>query len=198
MNSTHQLIGKEIDRVSAGELVFPTDFRGLGSEDAIKMSLSRHTRENKLERLGHGVYLKPGKGAKTLSMEKVATAIAQKERVRIRPAGQFALYRLGLAATEPNELVYLTDGEPRSIKINGQRLVFKATTAKKLALSDTISGLLILALDELGKEKVTEALIAQLSEKLKSIDKTKWAKDLQLASGWIYNLLHKLYQTANK
>ena len=192
------MIAKEISRFSAGELVFPTDFRGLGSEDAIKMSLSRHTKEKRLERLGHGVYLKPGKAAKTLALETVATAIAKKERVRIRPAGQFALYQLGLASAKPDELIYLTDGEPRSIKIGEQRLVFKATTAKKLALSDTTSGLLILALDELGKEKVTEKLLEQVSEKLRSVDKNHWKKDMQLASGWIYNLLHRRYQPSIK
>jgi hypothetical protein len=198
LNSTHQLIADRISRFTAGELVFPMDFRGMGSEDAIKMSLSRHTKESRLERLGHGVYLKVGKSAKTPSPEIVAKAIAKKERVRIRPAGQFALFQLGMTEVRPDELIYLTDGEPRSIKIGNQRLVFKSTTAKKLSLSDTTSGLLVLALDEIGKDKVTDKLLEQIIEKLSSIDKNKWSKDLQLASGWIYNLLHKLYQQTVK
>ncbi len=193
MNSTHQLVAKQISRFSAGELVFPADFRGMGSEDAIKMSLSRHTKEKRLERLGHGVYLKAGKTAKTPTPEIVATAIARKERVRIRPDGQFALFQLGMTNVKPG-LVYLTDGEPRSIKIGKQRLIFKSTTAKKLSLSDSTSGLLVLALDEIGKDKVTDEVLAQITNKLITIDKNKWSKDLQLASGWIYNLLHKLYQ----
>ncbi|RKR84110.1 hypothetical protein BDD43_4337 [Mucilaginibacter gracilis] len=198
MNSTHQLIANKISRLAAGELAFPTDFRGMGSEDAIKMSLSRHTKENRLERLGHGVYLKAGKTAKIPAPETVAMAIARKDRVRIRPDGQLALFQLGLIESRPDELIYLTDGEPRSIKIGEQRLIFKSTTAKKLSLSDTTSGLLVLALDELGKDKVTDKLLAQITDKLSAIDKNKWTKDLQLASGWIYNLLHKLYQQTAK
>ncbi len=198
MNSTHQLVANKISRLAAGELAFPTDFRGMGSEDAIKMSLSRHTKENRLERLGHGVYLKAGKTAKIPAPETVAMAIAMKERVRIRPNGQLALFQLGMIESRPDELIYLTDGEPRSIKIGDQRLIFKSTTAKKLSLSDTTSGLLILALDELGKDKVTDKLLAQITDKLSAIDKNKWTKDLQLASGWIYNLLHSLYQKSAK
>jgi hypothetical protein len=166
----------------------------LGSEDAIKMSLSRHYKEKRLERLGHGVYLKAGKTLKMPALETVASAIAKKERVRIRPAGEFALFQLGMTANKPSDLIYLTDGEPRSIKIGEQRLIFKSTTAKKLALSNTTSGFLVLALDELGKDQVTEKLTAQIVEKLKQIDQKAWMKDLQLSAGWIYNLLIKLHQ----
>jgi hypothetical protein len=194
LNSTHQLIEKQIGRFSAGDLVFPTDFRGLGSEDAIKMSLSRHYKEKRLERLGHGVYIKAGKTFKMPALETVASAIAKKERVRIKPSGEFALFQLGMTASKPSDLIYLTDGEPRSIKIGEQRLIFKSTTAKKLSLSNTTSGFLVLALDELGKDQVTEKLTVQIVEKLKLIDQKAWMKDLQLAAGWIYNLLIKLYQ----
>ncbi|UEG51397.1 DUF6088 family protein [Mucilaginibacter daejeonensis] len=194
MNSTHQQIARRISRLKAGELVFPIDFRGLGSEDAIKMSLSRHAKEKQLERLGHGIYLKGGKNFAVPAPEIIAKAIAKKERVRIRPAGHFALYKLGMTSVEPNELIYLTDGEPRSIQLGSQRLIFKSTTAKKLALSDSTSGLLILALDELGKEKVNASIITHIVEKIKSVDQDIWSKDLQLAAGWIYNLLHKLYK----
>jgi hypothetical protein len=198
LNSIHQQIADKISRLGTGELVFPVDFRGVGSEDAIKMSLSRHVKENRLERLGHGIYLKAGKVSKMPAPEIVARAIAKKENVRIRPAGQSALYQLGMTTTQPGELIYLTDGEPRNIKIGNQRLIFKSTTAKKLSLSDTTSGLLVLALDELGKDQVTEKLTSQITEKLKSIDQKAWLKDLQLATGWIYNLLIKLHQQTSK
>ncbi len=198
MNSTHQLIAKQISRLSAGKLVFPSDFRGTGSEDAIKMSLSRHCKEKRLERLGHGVYLKAGKNTKIPALEMVAAAVAKRERVRIRPAGQFALFQLGLSETKPKELVYLTDGEPRTIKIGDQCLIFKATTNKKLSLSDSTSGLLILALDGLGKDKISDKLMERIKAKLNTIDKNKWSEDLQLASGWIYNLLFKLHQQTLK
>ncbi len=195
MTSIHRQIGTKIERLNTGDLVFPVDFRGVGSEDAIKMSLSRHAKENRLERLGHGIYLKTGK---VPAPEVIARAIAKKENVRIRPAGQSVLYQLGMTSTQPSELIYLTDGEPRNIKIGNQRLIFKSTTAKKLSLSDTTSGLLVLALDELGEDRVTEKLTSQITEKLKSIDQKAWPKDLQLAAGWIYNLLLKLHQQSTK
>jgi hypothetical protein len=194
LNSTHQLVADRISRFSAGELVFPTDFRGMGSEDAIKMSLSRHTKENRLERLGHGIYLRAGKSVKVPALEFVAKAIAKKEKVKIRPAGDFALYQLGLTKFKPSDLVYLTDGEPRSIKIGDQRLIFKSTTCKKLALSESISGLLVLALEELGKDNLTDQFTQEIAGKLSGINQKTWSKDLQLAPGWIYNLLFKLHQ----
>lgn len=194
MFSTHDHIAKKIDQQPGGSLLFPNDFRGLGSEDAIKMSLSRHAESGKLERLGHGIYLKnkaKGKSQRP-SLEAIAIAIAKKERIRIRLAGPFALHQLGMAITPINDLIYITDGEPRNILIGDKRLIFKSTTPKKLSLSTGISGLLIQALEEVGKNAIDESIKRIIIRELEKEKEETLFADLKLAPAWIYDLLFKL------
>jgi hypothetical protein len=194
--STHKQIAEKIEQQEAGALLFPIDFRGCGSAEAIKMSLSRHAESGILTRLGNGIYLKNKRKskAKIPSMEAIASAIAKKEHVRIRLSGLYALYKIGLLDKEPDSLTYITDGEPRNIKIGNKRLLFKSTTAKKLSLSHGISGLLILGLEDLGKDQITSAIENQITKHLTQIDSNLLSSDLRLAPAWIYNLIYKLQQ----
>lgn len=196
MQSIHKHIANKIDQQVSGCLLFPGDFRGLGSEAAIKMSLSRHVTGGKLNRLAHGVYIKNGKKGNTpqLSLETIAIAISKKERIRIKPAGAFALHKLGLTTHEPDNHIYITDGEPRNILIGEKRLVFKSTTPKKLSLSIGIGGLLVQALEELGKDAINETLKSQIIKQLAQEKEEVLIADLRLAPAWIYDLLYKLNQ----
>jgi len=196
LNSIHKNIANQIDLKSSEQIIFPKDFRGLGSEDAIKMSLSRHVTSGKLTRIANGIYIKTKKTGKTHlpSLETIALAIAKKERIKIKPTGVFALHKLGLRSHAPNALEYITDGEPRNILIGKNRLIFKSTTPKKLRLSDGISGLIIQALEEIGKDGIDETLNNKILEQLKKEKEKILLADLQLAPAWIYNYLYKLKQ----
>ncbi len=102
------------------------------------MALSRLTREGRLTRLAHGIYFVPVTdpvlGKLDPSVEAVAEQLADRERVRIRPTGAFALNKLRLSTRVPTRLVYLTDGHPRKLKIGKATVEFKPTTPKKMAL----------------------------------------------------------------
>jgi hypothetical protein len=200
LKSIHQDIARRIEGYAAGSILFPSDFRGLGSEDAIKMSLSRHAKKGLVERLAQGVYLKikPKGKMKKPTMEQIAFAIAKKEYLRIRPSGAFALHKLGMKPDAPDDMTYITDGEPRDIRIGDKRLVFKSTTPKKLNLSTGISGLLIQGLDELGKDAITETLKNQIIDQLQKEKEDNIIADLQLAPAWINDLIYRLNKQINR
>lgn len=196
MESVQSIIMDSLSTTIAGKILFPADFRGKGSQAAIKMALSRAVRSGQVQRLAQGIYfvpvIDPVLGELTPSPEAVAEQLAEREKVRIRPAGAFALHKLGLTTQVPTRLVYLTDGHPRKIKIGKAMVEFKATTPKKMALSGEISGLLILALEGLELDKIdpgTEKRIIHLLqlEKPQLLD-----QDLQLAPGKIYDYLVRL------
>lgn len=199
MNSIHQHIARQIERSTAGSILFPSDFRGLGSDSAIKMSLSRHTQDGLIMRLAHGIYLKKKKNTKAArpSLEEIAAALAKKEKIKIKPSNAFALYHLGLTNALPLDLTYITDGEPRNILIDGRRLIFKAATPKKLSLSSGTCGLLIQALEEIGQNSLTDAHITEIIKKMQQENQERLMEDLRLAPSWIYNLLYKLTQQVN-
>lgn len=179
-----------------GDLIFPTDFRGKATHTAVKMALSRLSKEGKVKRLAHGIYyvpkIDPLFGAIYPAPEEIAETIAKKERVRIKPAGAYALHRLGLTTQVPTKLVYITDGENRQIKIGKTVITFKATTPKKMALEGQLSSLVILALDELDLKNIdidTQKKIRAILEKEKP---GQLRKNLSLTSGRIHDYIIKL------
>ena len=196
MASTHKDILTKIKKLPPGELVFPTDFRGLGSEAAIKMALSRLVREKKFERIAHGIYLIPRTdpllGKLHPSLESIAQAIADREHVRIRPAGAYALNKLGLSTQVPMKLVYITDGASRQIKIGKGGIKFKATTPKKLSLKGKISSLVIQALDELGSKAINDEMKRKIQVLLEKENPKNLKADIKLAPAWINDFIYSL------
>src|SRR5688500_7588724 len=128
----------KLARTKKGHLIFLSDFKGMGSDAAIRKALSRLTKQGIVKRIAHGIYLKPVVdpllGEIRLSLEKIAEEIARKAKVRIKPGGAYALNRLGLSPQVPLKLVYLTDGPKRLITIGKSTIRFKPTTPKKLAM----------------------------------------------------------------
>ena len=196
MDNVHKHIEHSVLRRKKGDLIFPTDFRGKGSQTAVKMALSRLSKEGKLSRLAHGIYyvpkIDPLFGAVYPVAEEVAEAIAKKEKLRIKPAGAYALHRLGLTTQVPTRLVYITDGENRQIKIGKTVIKFKATTPKKMALDGELSSLVILALDELNPKNIDSDTENKLKELLLKENPARLKRNMALTSARIHDYILKL------
>jgi len=196
MTTVQRHIENAIRRHPQGELIFSSEFKGYGREGAIRMALSRLTKEKKITRLAHGIYVKPKLdplfGVVYPSPETIAAAIAEKEKLRIKPAGAYALHRLGLTTQVPAKLVYLTDGAPRQIQVGKTVIKFKATRPKKMATIGKISSLLIQALEELDTKKIDPSTAARIKELLSKEQPDKLKHDLKLATGKVNDYIVKL------
>lgn len=194
--STTQIITDTIKAKPAGELFFPSDFRFAGSEAAIKMALSRLVKEKTIKRVAHGIYYIPAYnplvGDVLPSLDKIAEAIAKRDHVTIKPAGSYALNKLGLSTQVPMRQVYISNGPHRTIKVGKGEIRFKSASHRKLALQGKISSLVILALDELGPQSVDDVMREQIREVLKNEDPEILAADAKLATAWIHDFLYKL------
>ncbi|PZR28265.1 MAG: hypothetical protein DI535_07625 [Citrobacter freundii] len=175
------------------QILVPADFKGSGTEAAIKMSLSRLAKAGTIRRLAHGIYYVPVSdpvlGELIPSPESVAEELAEKERVRIRPAGAFALNKLGLSTQVPTRLVYLTDGNPRKLKVGKASIEFKSTTPKKMSLRGKISSLLILALEELDLQHLDKKQQERIYHLVEIEDPEDLTHDLKLAPNRIHDYL---------
>jgi hypothetical protein len=196
MEKTHTYIENIINKKKEGELIFPTDFRGRGTEDAIKKALSRLSQKGMLKRLAHGIYYIPKTdpvlGELRPGADDVVKMLAKKEKIRVRPAGAYALHRLGLTTQVPTKLVYITDGHPRQFKLGKMQIKFKATTPKKLSTVGKISSLVIQALEEIGTENVDATTETKIQELLKKEDPKKLKHDLALAPAKVNDYIVKL------
>ena len=192
-SSTDKVILSKVRSYNRGKLLFPDDFAGTGSIDAIRQTLHRLVKRDILVRLAHGIYLYPKRdnelGILYPSIEEIAKAIAKRDKARIVPTGVTAMNKLGLSTQVPLKSVYLTDGAPRSIQVGKRSIKFKKTTPKNLAAKGKISKLAIQALKAIGKDKVTKDEKEKIIQLLKVEKQTDLEYDIRLAPEWIRKIL---------
>ncbi len=184
-----------IKALPAGDLFLPADFSDLGSSEAVRISLFRLEKEGVIYRVARGIYVLPKEssflGKLIPSAEEVAEAIAKRDRIRTLPTGSYALNALGLSTQVPMNIVLLTDGSPREIKVGKRTIKFKKTTPKNLMTKGKISRLAIQALKEIGNGKVTDAEEKKIVNLLQKEDKTDLKHDIALAPVWIQKIIRK-------
>lgn len=195
MQSVESRIEKSIKSKPKGSLVLPSDFMQYGTAKAVHKSLERLEDKGIIIRVAQGIYVRPKIskliGPLTPSAEEVAEAIAKRDRIRTVPTGSYALNALGLSTQVPMNIVLLTDGSPREIKIGKRIIKFKKTTPKNLLAKGKISRLVIQALKEIGNGKVTAEEEQKILDLLRKEDVKDLKHDIALAPVWIQKIMKK-------
>lgn len=132
-------------------------------------------------------------GKVTPAIDDIAMAIARRDHARIIPTGAFALNKLGLSTQVPMNIVYLTDGTARKIKIGNFTVSFKKTTPRNVAAVGEISSLVIQALRTMGKNNIQEKEVKKIQELLKKEKPTRLDHDIRLAPAWIKEIMNPVY-----
>jgi hypothetical protein len=195
MQSIEKQIERSIKSKPIGSLVLPDDYLSYGSSDAVRKALDRLQDKKVLVRVAQGIYARP-KISKLIgplvpSAEEVAEAIAKRDKIRTVPTGSYALNALGLSTQVPMNIVLLTDGSPREIKVGKRKIKFKKTTPKNLMAKGKISRLVIQALKEVGNGKVNETEEKKILELLKKEDVKDLKYDIALAPVWIQKIMKR-------
>ncbi|WP_236979851.1 DUF6088 family protein [Membranihabitans maritimus] len=195
MQSIENKIEKSIKSKPKGSLVMPGDYKAYGSSDAVRKALDRLEDKKIIVRIAHGIYVRPKIseliGPILPTAEEVAEAIARRDKIRTVPTGSYALNALGLSTQIPMNIVLLTDGSPREIKIGKRTIKFKKTTPKNLLAKGKISRLVIQALKEIGNGKVSAKEEQKILHLLKEEDQKHLAHDIALAPVWIQKIMKK-------
>ena len=179
-----------------GSAFTPNDFLDIGNRDAVDKALSRLAFKGTLRRLARGLYEYPREHAElgllSPDIEKVAKALAGKDRIRLQPAGAYATNLLGLSEQVPAKVVFLTDGPSRTVKIGRQEILLRRTTPRNMATAARLSGLLMQAFRHLRKEHITPARMEHLTRTLPAKERGQLLKDLRLAPAWMHPLFREL------
>jgi len=197
MQSTHNQIKGAILENRKGKIIFSSDFSQYGTDVAIRHTFSRLCKEGFLIRLSAGIYLYPEIdkeiGVIYPSIEKIAKEIAKQEKARIIPTGVYALNALGLSTQIPMRVVFLTDGTPRMINIEGEASIkFKKIAPKYLSFKSKLVSLIVFALREIGENKATREQLEKIKTLLKNEQKEIITNDLTLAPAWVKNTIIEL------
>lgn len=185
----------KIKKGAKGSIYFTDSFLNTGSAKAVSKALERLVQKKEILRIANGIYVRPKIdpiiGAVTPALEEIVQAIAKRDHARIIPTGTYALNKLGLTTQVPTNVVYLTDGAARKVRIGRRSITFKRTTPKNLSAKGEITGLVIQALKTLGKNKVTTTELTRIIEVLKKEKPENIKKDMVLAPVWMRAILMK-------
>jgi hypothetical protein len=199
MTSIETKILEKIRSILKGDLILPEDFYELGSAEAIRVSLHRLEKDRIINRVAHGIYVRPKIskliGVLTPTAEEVAGAIAKRDKIRTLPTGSYALNALGLSTQVPMNIVLLTDGSPREIKVGKRTIKFKKTTPKSLLAKGKISRLVIQALKEIGNGNVTVEEEQKILDLLRKEDVKDLMHDIALAPVWVQKIMKRALRT---
>ena len=196
MSTTADKILAEIARHEEDWCFSPKDFMGLAERDALDKAFSRLTSEGVIRRIGRGVYDVPRyskvlKRVLSPNPNQIARAVARRFGWRILPTGAYAANMLNLSTQVPMKIVYQSDGPTKMMNFEAWTLHFKHTAPKKLAASE-MSGLLINALQFLGKEHVTPEMLAKLKRRFTDEQKEQLLEDARYGPDWIHGIIRSI------
>ncbi len=179
-----------------GSAFTPNEFLDLGGRAAIDKALSRLAGKGTIRRLARGLYEYPRQhpelGILSPDIQKVAKALAGKDRLRLQPAGAYAANLLGLSEQVPAKAVFLTDGPSRTVKIGRQEIQLRRTTPRNMAAAGRLTGLLTQAMRHLGRTHITSARLAHLKRTLPAKERQQLLRDLPLAPAWMHPFFREL------
>ncbi len=191
-------VSKKIENIFSkskqGKLFFVSDFLEYGNYDNVRKTLQRLVKKGVLIRISKGIYYYP-KIDKILGIlyptaEEIAKSIAKRDKAKIIPTGVYAQHLLGLSTQIPMNVVYLTDGSARKIKIGNQTIVFKKTSPKNLYFESKLSSLIIQSLKSLKKDNVNETIKQKLIDIIKQSEEVEnIKKDMMNAPIWIQKIM---------
>jgi hypothetical protein len=194
-DSAENRILTKIKRGPKGSIYFTDSFLKVGSAKTVSKALERLVQKGEIVRIANGIYVRPKIdpviGAVTPALEEIVHAIAKRDHARIVPTGSYALNKLGLSTQVPTNVVYLTDGAARKVKIGKRIITFKKTTPKNLSAKGEITALVIQALKVIGKDNVTIEMEKKITEVLEREKPENIKKDIGLAPVWIRVILAK-------
>ena len=202
MQSVENKIENEIKKSKRGKIFFQDDFATFGTPGAVRLALSRIEKKGLLVRVAHGIYSYPRINKiewiedKYIlpSIDEIARAIAKRDKIRIVPTASHALNALGFSTQVPANVVYITDGTARRIKVGkGRGILFRHTSnTRNLAYKSELLMLIVSALREIGEGKITDEQLAIIKKHFSHITKKEFETDIKLMPLWIRKLLLSL------
>lgn len=104
---------------------------------SVRSALSRLQRDKVIRRLTQGLYEYPREhealGILPPQVEVVGKAIAEKNGIRMQPAGAYAANLVGLSEQVPGRIDFLTNGPSKKVKIGKLEIIFR-TAMRELFL----------------------------------------------------------------
>ncbi len=184
-----------VRKAPPGKIFFVSDFKKYDNEYVSKL-LSLLVSFNVLERLARGIYYKPiitSFGKVYPTTEEIIKSIERRDKIKIFPTGEVALNALGFSTQVPMNLVYITTGSPRTIKVGNKTIHLKHRANKNYTFKSRLMPLLVLALKAKGRNNIYEEDFDNIRKLIrKSTEIELIRKDISNTAKWIKSILKQI------
>ena len=184
---TAKVIRAAIGKLPKGKPFTSARFIKHGTRGAVDRTLSRLVEEGRIQRLAHGVFVRPRTsryvGTVLPDIHEVVEAIARSNGETVQIHGAEAARRFKLSTQVPTAPVFHTSASTRTILVAGitVRLVH-TSNRRRLQFAGEAAGAALAALWYLGRNNVTPKTVATIAtalgpaefEKLRSADMPAW------------------------
>lgn len=200
MRTKAQGIDKAILRsargLGRGTVFTARQYLGLGSRDAVDQALSRLTKQGLIRRVRRGVYdlpkTHPLVGIASPDPMAVIKAVLDSTGVPWQVSGAYAANAIGISDQVPAKVVVLAAGKPRKLQVGKTTVYVRRAAPRYLVAPGTTAGLVFQGLRWMGKDGVTDAIIADLRTRLNANDKRQLADLISRMPGWMQPLVRRI------
>jgi len=193
----HEKIKERITTSKQGIIFIISDFTDIAPIPTIKKVLSRLVQDKTIRRIMWGIYEYPAYNTflneyVAPSPHEIAKALARNFGWTIVPYEDAALNMLGISTQVPASWTYASDGPYKKYAYGNVTIQFKHTSNKDITNLSEKSALIIQALKAIGKDKMNEKFIRQLSDRLTPGEKTSLLEDTKRSSAWISGTVRQI------
>ena len=194
--STAKAVRAAIRKLPRGKPFTSARFLKHGTRGAVDRTLSRLVGEGEIQRLAHGVFVRPRTsrfvGTVLPGIHEVVEAIARSNGETVQVHGAEAVRRFRLSTQVPTAPVFHTSASSRTIRVGGITVRMVHTSSRRrLQFAGEATGTALSALWYLGKDNVPPEAVTTIAaalgpaefEKLRSADMPAWMTKALAAAG---------------
>lgn len=172
-------------------------FLGLGTRAAIDQALMRLVRQEKIRRIGRGLYEFPRvskllQGPVAPSPDALVRAWAEKNGQRIVPSGAQAANLLGLSTQVPAKITYYTNGRTKTLALGPYSVKLLNRGPKTMDVTGRMAPMILQALRHLGRQGCTQEVAERLRLTLSPRDKSELASNLRYVTAWMKPVIDRI------
>lgn len=187
-----------ITNIPEGQPFPSTALRPFASTENIRQILNRLVKAGELSKVARGIFVKPKQTAKLGTVLPSATEVAKTlteatgETISIH--GAEAARQLQLTTQVPMRPVFYTSGNTRTLKIANRTIKLKHVNPSKLIAPDTTAGLVISALNYLGRESVTIETVKTIKQRISPEDFAETINLIERMPAWMADVFYRFQQ----
>lgn len=193
MESLDDTILEKAGRLREGTPVSAITFLDMGTKPAIRSTLLRLVRAQKLLRVGRGTYVVPVVsrfGSSAPSAHRFIEELSKQSGEDIVSSGATTANDLGLTTQVPVEMIYWTSGRSRKLNLGKLVLHLERVPSWQLVLAKEPAGEIVRVLAWAGPEHVHSAL-EKVAEKVPRSEMVKVAQQYHRFPRWLADALSR-------